>query len=57
MTTLRGIIKRVIRREGRVGRIGLMIRENVRSVNRLSSRTAVNAATGLTTTFRQRGGL
>lgn len=38
MNTLRGIIKRVIRREGRVGRIWLMSNENPRLVNRWSSR-------------------
>ncbi|MBK5282045.1 MAG: hypothetical protein JJE16_08165 [Nitrospiraceae bacterium] len=39
MNTLRGIIKRVLRREGRVGRTWLLNSETARSVNRLSSRT------------------
>jgi hypothetical protein len=37
MNTLRGLIKRVTRREGRVGRVWLMNNEHARWVNRLSS--------------------
>ncbi len=45
MNTLRGIIKRVIRRKGRVGRTWSMKSDRVRSVNRLSSRTITRRVT------------
>jgi len=45
MNTLRGIIKRVIRRAGRVGRIWSVKSENARSFNRQSSRTTTRCVT------------
>ena len=45
MNTLRGIIKRVLRREGRVGRTWLLNSETARSVNRLSSCTTTRRVT------------
>ncbi|TKS63918.1 MAG: hypothetical protein EWM73_00988 [Nitrospira sp.] len=45
MNTLRGIIKRVLRRKGRVGRTWSMKSDVARSVNRLSSCTTTRRVT------------
>lgn len=52
MNTLRGIIKRVLRRKGRVGRTWSMKSDVARSVNRLSLRppAATDATSRCTTT-------